>query len=175
MPKYQNQEQQAKKFLEGTYDTLYKLFSQYARRAYEEQRHGPKPKNDRTGDWDGIYNTDSLEKDEEKFINFKKSILQDDKFLNQYSNDKDDDGLLISKQTIDKVKASRRLFIAVARKISLTKKINELNNLLNSPTIKDKLNEQKTTFGKNSNAPRIGSHSSRLSDVPANTRHFTAY
>ncbi|QHS27851.1 hypothetical protein GW537_00185 [Piscirickettsia salmonis] len=44
MPKYQNQEQQAKKFLEGTYDTLYNLFSQYARRAYEEQRHGPKPK-----------------------------------------------------------------------------------------------------------------------------------
>ncbi|ALB21224.1 hypothetical protein Psal006b_03193 [Piscirickettsia salmonis] len=59
MPKYQNQEQQAKKFLEGTYDTLYNLFSQYARRAYEEQRHGPKPKNDRAGDWDGIYNTDS--------------------------------------------------------------------------------------------------------------------
>ncbi|ALT18052.1 hypothetical protein [Piscirickettsia salmonis] len=68
---------------------------------------------------------DSLEKDEEKFINFKKLILKDDKFLNQYSNDKDDDDLLIRKQTIDKVKASRRLFIAVARKISLTKKINE--------------------------------------------------
>ncbi|QHS24643.1 hypothetical protein [Piscirickettsia salmonis] len=28
----------------------------------------------------------------------------------------------------------------------------ELNNLLNNPAIKDKLNEQKTTFGKNSNA-----------------------
>ncbi|QGP61519.1 hypothetical protein PsalMR5_04300 (plasmid) [Piscirickettsia salmonis] len=33
----------------------------------------------------------------------------------------------------------------------------------------------KTLEPKKIRSSRIGSHSSRLSDVPANTRHFTAY
>ncbi|OAJ33091.1 hypothetical protein [Piscirickettsia salmonis] len=140
--------------LEEIKNTFSELFDRYVRQAYEEQRYGPKPQDDKAQGVRGIYDTSSRDEDEKKFQEFKEDILKDDRILDRHSKSNCDEygQLEISTETIAKVKASKHLFKTANTNIPFSKKVDQLGAVLKNKDIISNLNEQKTTFGKFLNA-----------------------